>query len=363
MPPVSSCLRPHTLIPFILGFLANYVSRFVHVRDTPYLRLAAPLVQDAVSQPACDGAPSPSSAPLAPDNDTDVGRLPIPLIHRFVAGLVSYPKGHPYLLAEAQELFNWQSKVDVLLYSDVATTLVGKNRNFTTVQIKAIHKKMCLSCVNLGDNKFLGVVLHANATKHGFDWLLVGDDDTTFFLDSLAIALQKKDPSAKHYFGLSLDYPMSYYAKGVPKKPEPDRNFERILPGCPPLGKPGELRLESFYNHKGKDYTTVHKDCNATEFSDDQRIIWGWPHGGHGLILSRGLLDSISVEDWQKCIDRIVWRGSDIRVSSCVVGLGGRLERLVPTNSWKDCHLSDHKVGADFISSHTKLHKEVCLSE
>jgi len=274
---------------------------------------------------------------------------------KIVACLVSYPKLHDYLAVEAMELLRWRHPVDVLLYSDIEANISVGGLNMSTVAIPAIHPKLCRYCINLGDNKFLGAILHANTTRHGFDWLLVGDDDTTFYVDTVMRAIGKLDPSQPHLIGAGIDRPESAHKPNTTMYPT--EKFKSYLNNCPPLGPPGEMRLVSIWNHKGKDYTAVKKDCNATKLENDQLVPWGWPHGGEGTIISRGLLDSITMESFQKCIDRIIARGSDIRVSACLASFGF-LPREIKFS--KGCRLTSHKLGVDSVSKVIRKHKAGC---
>ena len=334
------------VILFIGGFCASYLVQFAQVKMSHR-------EVDLFARPS-----SPCSGVLvaAPENVADTG-VPIPHLHLAAALVTTDPQWDRHLVTQAEQLLHYQSEVDILLYTGVGTTLAEHGEPFSTVRMEEIPRNLRRDSTSDGDHMFLGAVLHANATKHGFDWLLVGESVTTFFLDSVALSLEPYDPSDKHFFGRNIDHAQL-------KKPTVSRSFPKILAGCPRLGTPDDLRLVSYYNAKDLDYTTVHADCNATEFKNISLLKWGWPSAQFGSILSRGLLDGISAQDWQKCVDRLVWHGAGFRLSACVASFGVPTTRLYDRAcSHPLCRWSEQRLPPRNLKDYAAFQKSACYAQ
>ena len=63
---------------------------------------------------------------------------------------------------------------------------------------------------------------------------------------------------------------------------------------------------------------------NSTHGKTYYRPPWEFGYGGSGVLLSRGLLDSISEREWQLCARRLVCGSSDFRLATCVHNLAPR---------------------------------------
>lgn len=279
-----------------------------------------------------------------------------------LVGFVGYPGAHKLMVAQAEGFLYQGFPADVVLYSDVNASLQVGNDTVVTVPIPPLHRLLCQRtnvvknhwCSNRGDNKFLGAVLHANSTRHGFDWFLLGDDDTTFLLNPIVGALEKHNPQDPHWFAVAIDYPESSPGHKQMNR-TPTAQYTKILQDCPVVGPPGKLRYASLFNDKGADVTETLKDCDAMKLNDPNLLRWGWAHGGSGMIFSAGLLDRIPAEAWQKCVDRLTFHGSDVRLSMCVGSMGYKPEHLKDP---KGCRLSEHKIGPkiqEVIQNHVAL--------
>jgi FkbM family methyltransferase len=206
---------------------------------------------------------------------------------------------------------------------------------FCSTPAVGTHKRNCNRAD--ADNKFLGAALLANSTSHGFRWLLLGDDDTTFHLDTIEEALEGYDPKDPHFLGML-----------VGRRGDSDKRpagYEKALQSCPRLQPDKGLRFWSV--NLTSDVTDVKKDCDPKPFRDDSWFQWA--KGGNGIILSAGLLNTISASDWQQCVDRIVTFGGDVRIAMCLALLGHRVEKLEEGASGA---LSEHKLDLGVPSQH-----------
>jgi hypothetical protein len=85
----------------------------------------------------------------------------------------------------------------------------------------------------------------------------------------------------------------------------------------------------------------------------------GIPYGGLGIVLSEGLLRSISPTSWRKCVHRLPCGPSDFRIATCVqnlVGIGAtELTRYAPWAPVND--------NTFFRSSHSDLEDVLSVTE
>ncbi len=139
----------------------------------------------------------------------------------------------------------------------------------------------------------LQLIRIANKTLD-FEWLIVSDGDTCFDISKLKVKLKRMNASKP----LLLGHPMS------PKW------------RCCCTGSDCCL------------FANRHNLCNPTKFRSNFYDLGYsrpniWPFGGAGYIISRALLNSMRLEDWQKCETKIRRNGGDVRVSSCIFSLTG----------------------------------------
>jgi hypothetical protein len=106
----------------------------------------------------------------------------------------------------------------------------------------------------------------------GFQWLVMGDDDTCFNANALRATLAAMDSAAPAYVG---------WVQG---------------PSAGDYGAASTPALGLQHAH--------------------------WAHGGVGVALSVGLLDAIRPEDWLWCIKHLSRGGGDVRVGVCVEKFG-----------------------------------------
>lgn len=239
---------------------------------------------------------------------------------KFLYILNGYPKKHRLLKHQAEALLSQGANIttDSLLLTSHEEVLLSANPLLKTSKISPLKFCSPPSCNNVeGDDKFLGAVLLANATRHGFQWLVLGDDDTTFYALNMEKALQSYDPSQPHFFAMQVDEKLGG-SKNILFR------YKDALARCPALGDQSELRFSAY--DLSADATESRGDCNFRSFRDNSWFRWGY--GGKGLVLSAGLLDQIPISTWQKCIDRITSFGGDVRVSMCLALLGHKVKLL-----------------------------------
>lgn len=169
---------------------------------------------------------------------------------------------------------------------------------------------------NRGDALFLPAVLAAKVACAGrFDWLLLGDDDTHFCYGKLHSLLRPHAPAQPWYFGGRLDCAVG---RCLENSSAASRQHW-ALTTCPALleGQPRRIRLGPF--DRSLDVSLARSDCPELHAEAYRRP---WAYGGLGHVLSAGLLRRAPVAGLQRCIDRLVFGGCDMRVSWCFGLLG-----------------------------------------
>ena len=169
------------------------------------------------------------------------------------------------------------------------------------------------------------------------------DSDTFVFEDTLRERVRKLNPSTPAAVGL---WWMNRRAASVPlnpnghdlaedTSPEPctagtpvcrrengDGNFEPNTPRgccmCPVVQGAGS----------GGDWADAGGESEGATFAFNRshgqtyyRPPLDFGHGGIGVLLSRGLLDSIPAQAWRLCARRLVCGSSDLRLSTCIYNL------------------------------------------
>jgi len=140
-----------------------------------------------------------------------------------------------------------------------------------------------------GDNRPLAAIRIANQSNPLVLWLCVGDADTSWNVSALERALAVID----HRIPLFLAHPRS------PSTPSSYCNSNRC---CRSTTQPCKLN------------TSIRRDFYAPGMHRPNV----WAFGGGGYILSRALLDAISVQQWRDCEEKMHNNGGDVRVSSCI---------------------------------------------
>lgn len=257
--------------------------------------------------------------------------------------LNGHPGRHSLLLHQAEALISGGGNItaDGLLLTSHVDAVLSYDPFLRTSMIQPLNFCSPPSCNNAeGDGKFLGAALLANATQHGFKWLLLGDDDTTFHGERIQQVLSNFNSSRPYFFAMQVDQePGSRWY--MPSQ------HQHVLDRCPALGDTSKLRFSAY---DSRDATDWNGDCSPHTFRD--KSWFRWAYGGKGLVLSAGLLDQIPRATWQKCVDRITSFGGDVRISMCLALLGHRVHLLKGFGSEA---LSEHKLSEEKLLSLRKV--------
>ena len=215
------------------------------------------------------------------------------------------------------------------------------------------------------DNRVLKQVSLANRTLTGsFDWLAVGDADTCFDMPRLAALLGHINASRRIMFGVPFS-PEKCNARATKMggvscctgEGRDDSSMQKLLARKHRMkahlpGNFSDFCCNEASARRGKeclmlksrglrkppdDWAEMRQGIGTTEFA----MALAWYHGGSGVLLSRGLINSIRPMEWLECIQRLKSEGGDVRLASCVYTFSGigltHLEGLATGV------LSDHK--------------------
>lgn len=130
---------------------------------------------------------------------------------------------------------------------------------------------------NPSENRYTGQVRYANQT-FDFDWLLAGDDDTIFLVDNIVNLVRDLDPNDAYYFtdGLLDNTAACTLREEASERGEGD--CVKSPPATPCT-------------------RAVLSDPSVCPFSPGSE----WGIGQSGMLLSRGLINSISEADMRAC--------------------------------------------------------------
>ena len=184
-----------------------------------------------------------------------------------------------------------------------------------------------------------------------YDWLLYADAETIWFAENVLEMLASVDPDEPWYFSESM-FPTS--------------NNNCVFPGHPAIVKdnctysPAPNPVCSHKTFLADPVTCAFavahdKDLNATKHPRAPGQVWNG--GNWGLIVSRGLMASISVEEWLDCAlcrnGAICYGGGDCRIGECIwrYGTGPTL----PDRNYSDSGIRHYRLGElnseDYVST------------
>ena len=200
----------------------------------------------------------------------------------------------------------------------------------------------------LGAHRPLIAMLFANDTWGSkFDWLLQGDDDTTFSLGQVSERLSNP------HLPLLVGQRGPRRGAAMPGcYPSDERSSPRIDccstldSACPvELGRP--LHYEARSGKLVQDGVCagghLHHECCAIRPSPTRlrvdagypytldltptanattSVARSWVYGGAGYAVSRGLMNSVQRPKWKRCVDQEICGNADQRVTRCVLNLG-----------------------------------------
>jgi hypothetical protein len=190
-----------------------------------------------------------------------------------------------------------------------------------------------------------------------YDWLLYADAETIWFADNVIEMLRPIDPSQPWYFSESMF---------------PSSNSNCVFPGHPPIVKnnctysPAANPLCSHQTFLADPATCAYAVAPDKDLSNTKRPRAPgqvWNGGNWGLIVSRGLMASISVDEWLDCAlcrnGAICYGGGDCRIGECIwrYGVGPTL----PDRNYSEPGIRHYRLGElnseEYIST-LKSHAE-----
>lgn len=162
------------------------------------------------------------------------------------------------------------------------------------------------------DANMLWAIFEANRTfASKFDWIFVGDDDTIPFETTVTEYSRAYDASKPVALGVTV-VNVTRRHRILPKL--------QCLPSTPTCAMSDDITA-------GKHCCTcpvIHKndewiyDASGRGFYHPTNVQM---YGGTGIMLSRGILDNISQQEWKMCAQRLVCGPGDYRVMTCLQNL------------------------------------------
>jgi hypothetical protein len=149
-----------------------------------------------------------------------------------------------------------------------------------------------------------------------YDWLLYADAETVWFADNVVEMLKTVDPSEPWYFSESM-FPTSNANCEFPGRPPLLNSTCTYSPAPNPICSHATFLADpatcAFAVAPDKDLSTNKRPRAPGQV---------WNGGNWGLIISRGLMASISVEEWLDCAlcrnGAVCYGGGDCRVGECI---------------------------------------------
>jgi hypothetical protein len=137
-----------------------------------------------------------------------------------------------------------------------------------------------------------------------YDWILFSDSETVWIPENVERMVQKLD-SKKPFFIVESFFP---HTRGA-----------CVFPGHAPILHPTCTESPDIVPCTHDAILNTDDDCAHTEGAGQQ-----WGGGDWGFLLSRGLMQSITQEQWQACIDcnetigHVCYGGGDVRIGECI---------------------------------------------
>ena len=191
-------------------------------------------------------------------------------------------------------------------------------------------------------------MLFANDTWGSkFDWLLQGDDDTTFSLGQVAERL------ANPHLPLLVGQRGPRRGAAMPGCYKSDERSSPRIDCCSTLDSACPVQLGRPLHYEARDGKLVqdgvcagghlHHECCAIRPSPTRlrvdagypytldlsptanattSVARSWVYGGAGYAVSRGLMNSVQRPKWKRCVEQAICGNADQRVTRCVLNLG-----------------------------------------
>jgi hypothetical protein len=174
-----------------------------------------------------------------------------------------------------------------------------------------------------------------------YDWLLYADAETIWFADNVVDMLNSIDPSEPWYFSESM-FPTSPNNCVFPGRPPLIRNNCTFSPAPNPI-----CSHATFLSDHGTCAFAGAPDKNLSATKHPRAPGQVWNGGNWGLIVSRGLMASISVDEWLDCAlcrnGAACYGGGDCRIGECIwrYGVGPTL----PDRNYSASGISQYRLG------------------
>lgn len=193
-----------------------------------------------------------------------------------------------------------------------------------------------------------------------------GDDDTIFLVDNVLNLVRDLDPNELYYFSDSL--PSDGIACTFPEEAsEMGKNGCIVTPPAAPclrsvVESPDVCNSEKVH---ARGRRKLHHGGGADEVEAAGGTIWGF--GQAGIVTSRGLINSISTEDFSACENCNTSRfncygGGDVRLGECFWSFGSNGRGLAPTIPYSHAgvHVFGHHLGEIMAEAHKVIEGEHC---
>jgi hypothetical protein len=151
----------------------------------------------------------------------------------------------------------------------------------------------------------------ANLTLWGnYDWMLFSDSETVWLAENVEAMLNKLDPAVPMFIAESF-FP---HTRGA-----------CVFPGHKPILHPTCTESPDVQPCTRHAIVDTEQDCAHTQGPGQV-----WSGGDWGNIISRGLMQAITKEQWQECVDcdedlmgsHVCYGGGDVRVGECIFAHG-----------------------------------------
>lgn len=159
------------------------------------------------------------------------------------------------------------------------------------------------------EQRYLATPMLANITfTNQYDWMLFSDSETVWIPENVERMVKKLNPSTPFFIAESF-FP---HTRGA-----------CVFPGHTPILHPTCTESPDIVPCTHAAILNTDDDCAHTEGPGQE-----WAGGDWGFLLSRGLMQHITKEQWQKCIDcdekigHVCYGGGDVRIGECIFSNG-----------------------------------------
>ena len=166
---------------------------------------------------------------------------------------------------------------------------------------------------NKAEARKLAGLAHLQRHHRGtFDWVVVIDDDSFVFLESLQGHLARFDADQPWAFGML--HPVGRSCDATKRC---CTTFDRPCVMATPFTQ-ADLDADSYCPVAADGRMPRKMGFNKEEGVNIYHGPAHWPYGGSSFVISRGAMDLLSDDEWDRCRDAIVCDGGDVRVAVCL---------------------------------------------